>query len=113
MQQQHGPSTASALNRRILDTLPKLTWSASHESEATAATECATFLSDYEEVDEQLQHGQSVAFSRRILDTLPRLTWSVGHQSSSVECAIYLSEYQESDELRVLLCQHVLTPGLL
>nr|GEW40993.1 hypothetical protein [Tanacetum cinerariifolium] len=52
MQQQHGPSAASALHRRILDTLPKLTWSASHEFEATAATECATFLSDYEEVDE-------------------------------------------------------------
>ncbi|GKG25010.1 hypothetical protein Tco_0395638, partial [Tanacetum coccineum] len=48
-QQQHG--SAAALNKRILDTLPKLTWPASHESEATT-TECAIFLSDYEEANE-------------------------------------------------------------
>ncbi|GJZ07279.1 RING-H2 finger protein ATL80-like protein [Tanacetum coccineum] len=47
MQQQHG-STAS-LNKRILYTLPKVTWSA---SESEVATKCAICLSNYEEADE-------------------------------------------------------------
>ncbi|GKA88271.1 RING-H2 finger protein ATL8-like protein [Tanacetum coccineum] len=45
--QQHG--SAAALNKRILDTLPKVTWSA---SESEVATKSAICLSDYEEADE-------------------------------------------------------------
>ncbi|GJV14258.1 hypothetical protein Tco_1359581 [Tanacetum coccineum] len=46
-QQQHGSTTA--LNKQIIDTLPKVTWPA---SESEVATECAIYLTDYEEADE-------------------------------------------------------------
>ncbi|GJZ07280.1 RING-H2 finger protein ATL80-like protein [Tanacetum coccineum] len=45
--QQHG--SIATLNKQILDTLPKVTWSA---SESEVATECAICLSDYEEAGE-------------------------------------------------------------
>nr|GEX84749.1 RING-H2 finger protein ATL80 [Tanacetum cinerariifolium] len=47
MQQQHGQS--AALSRHILDTLPRLTWSAGHQS---SSVECAICLSEYQESDE-------------------------------------------------------------
>ncbi|GJV55820.1 hypothetical protein Tco_1456825 [Tanacetum coccineum] len=79
-QQQH--RSATDLNKRILDTLPKVTWSA---SESEAATKCAICLTDYEYADE-----------------FKVLLTSASESEAVTKCAICLTDYEEAGEVRVL-----------